>query len=275
MSRQDVFSILRPVGGWPGVASAGIAPVTAGDEFVSEFVPSGRQNDSSQNTGELTLFGWDGTPTASLSGSGRAFVGGNGVDGRLTMATAEGKPGLYAGLENNQALLILGGESLAGYIMLYSDDGTVGLLLDGRNGDISLGGADCAEEFSVDEEVVPGSVVSIGPSGRLALTQTAYDPTAVGVVSGRGRYRPALVLDATRKPPGERRLPLALMGRVVCLLDPDAGPVRRGDLLTSSDRPGHAMAANDHDRAFGSVIGKALADVPAGAREGEILVFNR
>ncbi|HEV2088330.1 MAG TPA: hypothetical protein VGR21_08470 [Cryptosporangiaceae bacterium] len=54
------------------------------------------------------------------------------------------------------------------------------------------------------------------------------------------------------------------MRKVWCKVDADLSPVTVGDLLTNSSTPGHAMHPEDPARAFGAVLGKALADVPAG-----------
>ncbi|MGH7601154.1 MAG: hypothetical protein ACREOI_32760 [bacterium] len=49
------------------------------------------------------------------------------------------------------------------------------------------------------------------------------------------------------------------------------GPIKPGDLLTTSDVPGHAMKATDHERAYGAVIGKAMSTLESG--EGLVLVL--
>jgi hypothetical protein len=59
---------------------------------------------------------------------------------------------------------------------------------------------------------------------------------------------------------------------VFCKVDADQSPVAIGDLLTTSSTPGHAMAARDHQRAFGAVIGKALAPLDSGKALVPILV---
>jgi len=48
--------------------------------------------------------------------------------------------------------------------------------------------------------------------------------------------------------------------------------VEVGDLLTTSATPGHAMKATDNARAFGAVLGKALAPLPSGKGLVPILV---
>ena len=55
---------------------------------------------------------------------------------------------------------------------------------------------------------------------------------------------------------GERRL--LWWARFYCNVNADAGPIAVGDLLTTSDTPGHAMRVADPYQEFGAVIGKAL-----------------
>lgn len=131
-------------------------------------------------------------------------------------------------------------------------------------GDLSLTGADFAEEFSVADgsSPQPGTVVVLDDAGDLRESTDAYDRRVTGVVSGAGDYRPGLVLD--RQPDGTARQVVALVGKVYCWVDADQGPVAVGDLLTTSATPGHAMRAVDPTRAFGAVIGKALRPLVAG-----------
>ena len=48
--------------------------------------------------------------------------------------------------------------------------------------------------------------------------------------------------------------------------------MRLGDLLTTSDTVGAAMRADDRDKAFGSVLGKALAPLQDGVGMIPVLV---
>ena len=57
-----------------------------------------------------------------------------------------------------------------------------------------------------------------------------------------------------------------------CKVDASKGPVEIGDLLTTSATEGHAMKASDHRRAFGAVIGKALAPLATGRALIPVLV---
>lgn len=141
-------------------------------------------------------------------------------------------------------------------------------------GDIVLANADCAEGFEVDTACVrspaPGAVVSLSDEGTLRPSDYAYDTRVVGVVSGAGGYKPGLVLDSRMRDAGG--IIVALMGKVACQVDANHGSIEIGDLLTTSETPGHAMKANDASRAFGAVIGKALRPLKEGTGMVPVLV---
>jgi hypothetical protein len=59
-------------------------------------------------------------------------------------------------------------------------------------------------------------------------------------------------------------VPIALVGKVYCKVDAERSPIAVGDLLTTSDTPGHAMKAENPLKAFGAVIGKALVPLNSG-----------
>jgi hypothetical protein len=138
--------------------------------------------------------------------------------------------------------------------------------------DVVLTGADCAEDFDVvsTERIEPGSVMVLDEEGLLIESGQAYDNRVAGVISGAGEYKPGIVLDKKRA--SADRLPVALVGKVYCKVDAERAPVAVGDLLTTSDTPGHAMKAADPVRAFGSVIGKALRPLKGGRGLIPILV---
>jgi hypothetical protein len=125
------------------------------------------------------------------------------------------------------------------------------------SGDVQLAGADCAEDFDIEEDEVvdPGTVMVIGPAGLKQCTR-AYDPAAAGVVAGGGDVRPGILLG--RQPGRGSRIPITLTGTVYCKVDAHYGAVSAGDMLTTSGTPGHAMKASDAGRAHGAIIGKAL-----------------
>lgn len=131
-------------------------------------------------------------------------------------------------------------------------------------GDIFLASQDCAEDFDVSEvdEHEPGAVMIVNENGILHECSEAYDKRVVGVVSGAGNNKPALVLGRrqTRSP----RAAIALIGKVYCKVDADYSPIKVGDLLTTSNTLGHAMKVRNSDRALGAVIGKAMKPLEKG-----------
>ncbi len=140
----------------------------------------------------------------------------------------------------------------------------------GVGGDITLANADCAEDFDVDGDIEPGTVVVLTDEGTLRGCSRAFDTRVAGVVSGAGDYRPGIVLDRQRS--HRPRQPVALLGKVYCKVDAGTSPIAVGDLLTTSDTPGHAMKATDQQRAFGAVLGKALRPLASGSGLIPILV---
>jgi hypothetical protein len=139
-----------------------------------------------------------------------------------------------------------------------------------NKGDLFLGNADCAEEFDLDgvSTVAPGSVMVLAEGTPEAVRECTmpYDRRVVGIVSGAGRYRPAITLD--RRSGAGRRVPLALVGKVYCRVDASFGEIEIGDLLTTSSSVGCAMKATESGAGFGSIVGKALES----CREGKGLI---
>ena len=122
--------------------------------------------------------------------------------------------------------------------------------------DIRLENADCAEDFDiVDADLIdPGTVMVVGEEGALHQSHQAYEKRVAGVISGAGDYKPGIVLDKQQSQSG--RKPIALLGKVFCKVDASYAPVRVGDLLTTSDMPGHAMKAVDPARSRCQLVGK-------------------
>ena len=149
----------------------------------------------------------------------------------------------------------------AGYVCIRNSNGDDSIEIDGRSGDIILNNADCAEDFDIAEsaEIESGTVMVIDQDGKLRQSNMAYDKRVAGVVSGARNYKPGLVLDK-RKSTSVRKS-VSLMGKVYCKADSQYGSIEVGDLLTTSNTPGHAMKATDPMKAFGSVIGKALGSL--------------
>jgi hypothetical protein len=141
--------------------------------------------------------------------------------------------------------------------------------------DVILPGADCAEDFDVDDAdcCVPGTVVVIGRDRRLVACSRQYDTRVAGIVSGAGDRRPGIVLGRPHGGSVAGRRPIALAGTVNCLVDARRHPIEAGDLLTSSDTRGHAMRAVDRRRRTGAIVGKALGEMPDGIGTIPVLVL--
>jgi hypothetical protein len=162
------------------------------------------------------------------------------------------------------ATLRIGSGGQDGALLLKNAAGTETLRLDGKAGDIVFANGDCAEDFDVADplEIVAGAVMVLDQNGKLRQCEQAYDTAVAGVIAGAGDYRPGIVLD--RQPGAQSRAPISMLGKVSCLVDAETGKIRPGDLLTSSSRRGHAMRALDNTRAFGAILGKALAPLESG-----------
>jgi len=191
------------------------------------------------------------------------YVGAEGNEGDIIVQDGGGRNVFH--FDSKYAALHVGAEGNEGDIIVRDGTGANRIHLDGNSGDIKLTGADCAEEVETAGDVAPGTVLSIDEHGSFKVSDVAYDRLVAGVVSGAGGLQPGLVLGHDGRRSGRSRL--ALTGRVECLVDGTVHSVAVGDLLTTADRPGHAMKAVDRDRAAGAVIGKSL-----GATDGVGLV---
>jgi hypothetical protein len=123
-------------------------------------------------------------------------------------------------------------------------------------------GSDCAEEFDIIKEAEPGTVMVLSENGAVEPSQNAYDRRVAGVISGAGAYKPGLILGRCHSL--EKRMPIALVGKVYCKVDAQYGSIEVGDLLTTSPTAGHAMRVMDAVKGFGAVIGKALQSLRSG-----------
>ena len=133
------------------------------------------------------------------------------------------------------------------------------------------GGNDLAEPFKMSRQDIPkGAVVIIDEenAGHLKLSEGAYDRRVAGIVSGANGIKPGISLSQGVLEGGQN---VALSGRVYVLADASSGPIRPGDLLTTSNTPGYAMKVTDYARAQGAVIGKAMSGLKEG--KGMVLVL--
>ena len=116
----------------------------------------------------------------------------------------------------------------------------------GTNASINALYADLAENFASDQDYEPGTVLVFGGSAEVTESTEENDIKVAGVVT----TDPAFVMN--QELTGTKSC-IALQGRVPCKV---IGPIKLGDMLTTSSVTGHAQKATDP--VLGSIIGKAL-----------------
>jgi hypothetical protein len=174
---------------------------------------------------------------------------------QLVMALTNGRVGI--GTANPAALLDVAGDA--------HFSGTV------TGGYIQAIYQDVAEWVPATDAMAPGTVVVVEEDARntVAPSGHAYDTRVAGVISAQ----PGLILGVE----GPSKAKVATTGRVKVRVDATNSPIRSGDLLVTSDRPGVAMRSEPVDLGGvkihrpGTLIGKALEPLASG--EGEILVL--
>ncbi len=250
-------------GTWPAIhgesASAGDNATGIRGYITSTSPGTGSAGVLGHNYGTtMSGYGVKGSHAGYGTGVYGVSVGGAGVYGESTNTT-----GVYGKSTNGHGVY---GESANGYAGYFP--GTVSVKV------LEITGADLAEKFPVSEEVKPGVVVAIDPKhpGQLCLARGAYNRRVAGVVSGAGGISAGTVLG--NMPGFEEAPPIALSGRVWVFCDATAGAIEPGDLLTTSDTPGHAMAVTDHACATGAILGKAMTALDEGEIDMVLVLVN-
>ena len=145
------------------------------------------------------------------------------------------------------------------------------------NGNINISGninakyQDVAEWVNSSVKIDAGTVVVLDPmrNNEVIPSSTSYDTTAAGVIS----IKPGISLGEA----SPSKVQVATSGRVRVKVDATKSPIKIGDLLVTSDKPGMAMKSQPIDlngikiHRPGTLIGKALEPLDKG--EGEILVL--
>ena len=218
-----------------------------------------------QPNGDAT-FGGDVTLSGSASVSHRIQTSG-GVNSwtRIEFANADGQwnVGTSRGYNGDQFYLARQGSASAAFSIQPNGDAYAG-------GNLSVcaltirGGCDLAEPFPMQDAIEKGSVVVIDSEhpGQLKLSSRAYDTCVAGIVSGGNGINPGIALRQDGAFSDGQNV--ALTGRVYVRADAAFGAIKPGDLLTTSDTPGHAMRVTDHAKAQGAVLGKAMGGLQAG-----------
>jgi hypothetical protein len=249
-------------GGWgvTGRSGTGVGVSGESQSAVGVAGTTGAAHDAAV-MGTNTGGGWGVTGRSDNVG-----VSGESVNGRGVSGTSVNDVGVH-GAGKLLAGFFEGGVKITGELYVQ---GNVRLPV---GSDLLMEGADCAERFATtaqDAGLEPGTVMVIADGGLLECSTRAYDRRVAGIVSGAGSFRPGIVLDSQRDPGAA--VPVALIGKVYCKVDATDAPIGTGDLLTTSATPGHAMRATDPARAFGAILGKALAPLAEGRGLVPVLV---
>ena len=132
------------------------------------------------------------------------------------------------------------------------------------------GGADFAEMYPAAEALEPGTVVAIGPDGRLVAADATRPQAVMGVVSDSPTIVGGYAIEGDGN---DGKVPVAILGIVEVRASAASGPIVPGNLLTPGSKPGTAEKAV---WAYpGTVIGKALEPLPTGSGRIRMLVTLR
>ncbi|NJO62896.1 MAG: hypothetical protein HC836_33145 [Richelia sp. RM2_1_2] len=95
--------------------------------------------------------------------------------------------------------------------------------------------ADLAERYEADEELESGTVVVFGGEKEITMCKKSNDTAVAGVISTNPGFR------MNDHAGSDQTHPLvALKGKVPCKI---VGPIKKGDLIVTSDCPGHGTSA--------------------------------
>ena len=126
--------------------------------------------------------------------------------------------------------------------------------------------ADLAENYQADKNYAPGTVVEFGGTAEVTISSKESSPAVAGVVS----TDPAHLMNSGLE--GDGVVAVALRGRVPCKV---YGPVRKGDVLIASEKPGLAKAApfRGYQTPAACIIGKAISE-HRGMAEGVVEILE-
>lgn len=187
----------------------------------------------------------------------------------LALATSGGADGVFGSTRSSDAqaagvrgLAPVVGNAWAGYFT-----GSQGLYASRIEAGSQIGATkhvfDIAEDIDAPD-CEAGDVVIIDSkmNRRVIKSNRAYDPRVAGIIS----ENPVFQIGKT-----EGFKPLSLAEQVRCNATTENGPIKRGDLLVTSSKPGYAMRAELNKLRPGMILGKALE--PLEEDEGKIVVL--
>ncbi len=185
-----------------------------------------------------------GSASANLQATGTGVFGQNNTSGNGVVGYSESGTGVA-------------GHSTSGY-GVRGEGGDIGVYaqnLTTPGNSVYLATRGLAGDFSGDVAVSGNITVT----GNVTVSGDVILPGADGMILDRQQSR-------------NNRGPVALVGKVYCKVDAQYSPIEVGDLLTTSQTPGHAMKAIEPAKAFGAVIGKALRPLAQGQSLIPILI---
>lgn len=254
--------VAGPIGG-PPASTAGLAIDTAGRVGIGTTAPATKLHVESPGFAEIAIKSTNERAILSLNNGlnpqGYVWTIESGVGGKF--------PSLFGIYNRNVGK---SGLEIDGNLLVYVKALQIN------------GGADFAENFDVRAEnpadnkttsdIQPGMVVAIDPAnpGKLSLGRRAYDRRVAGIISGAGGVQPGMTM-GQEQTLADGKYPVALSGRVYCWVDASRGAVKPGDLLTTSNTPGHAMKVAQAGKAQGAILGKAMTGLKTG--KGLVLVL--
>jgi hypothetical protein len=228
---------------------------TAGNVGIGTSIPTAMLDVN----GSIQGYSLSGNGLMGATSKGYAVVGqadGAGWGGLFRFGS-DGHNSAYLGAKDNAAMFY-------GLVTIHGNASVSVLTI--------TGGSDLSEPFQISSEKIPkGSVVVIDEKhpGNLKLSTLAYDTRVAGIISGARGVTPGISMHQDGLVEGGQNV--ALSGRIYALADDSNGPIKPGDLLTTSTTPGHCMKATDNVRAFGAVVGKAMSSLKSG--KGLVLVL--
>src|SRR5260370_3915909 len=215
-TQGDVFTIIQPDAGGTAIyaVSGGTDPYGDTPMAVSGFVdtdgaaivgtsgqgfapvPAGVFGSSPINPGVFGVsLNYHGVVGETQSDAQAGVTGRNLSNGANGGCGIYGVGGRYGGKFEGE-VLIMGNNNTPAKLSVWGDAEITGDVA--VKGDVILVNeftGDCAEDFDVEDKdaAQPGTVLVIGPEGKLTSCRDAYDTRIAGVVSGAGELRPALV----------------------------------------------------------------------------------
>ncbi|MBM3254039.1 MAG: hypothetical protein FJZ16_07295 [Candidatus Omnitrophica bacterium] len=149
-----------------------------------------------------------------------------------------------------------------------------------RHNGVTHPGWDFAEFIKTgDISTEAGDVVIIDPNNDESVIKTdmEYNSSVAGVISTNPSDCGGFLKDENGNLLSKEDMhskgyrPLTLAGRVPCKVTTINGPIKRGDILVTSSKPGYAMKAEEDKLKLGTIVGKALQNLENG--DGKILIL--